>query len=57
MAGDTIGYVRTGSGQEPDFAPVAVPRPGGPQWTTPIEAKWVSHGWRSKTRTIEGRYG
>ena len=25
--------------------------------TTPIEAKWVSHGWRSEARAIEGKFG
>ncbi|MGH3261471.1 MAG: hypothetical protein ACRDNS_05700 [Trebonia sp.] len=56
MTGDTIGYVRTGSGQEIDFGPVAVPGPNGSQWTTPIEVKWVADGWRAEARTIEGRY-
>jgi uncharacterized protein len=56
MTGDTIGYVRTGSGREIDFGPVAVPGPGGSQWTTPVEVKWVTDGWRAEARTIEGRY-
>lgn len=56
MAGDTIGYVRTGSGQEIDFGPVAVPGPNGSEWTTPVEVKWVTDGWRAEARTIEGRY-
>ena len=56
MTGDTIGYVRTGSGREIDFGPVAVPGPGGSQWTTPVEVKWVADGWRAEARTIEGRY-
>jgi predicted AAA+ superfamily ATPase len=56
MTGDTIGYVRTGSGREIDFGPVAVPGPNGSQWTTPIEVKWVTDGWRAEARTIEGRY-
>jgi hypothetical protein len=25
--------------------------------TTPIEAKWVTSGWRSEARTIEGKFG
>lgn len=54
--GDTVGYVRTGSGQEIDFGPVAVPGPNGTQRTTPIEVKWVADGWRAEARTIEGRY-
>ncbi len=56
MAGDTIGYVRTASGGEIDFAPIAVPGPNGSEWTTPTEVKWVSDGWRAEARTIEGRY-
>ncbi len=56
MTGDTIGYVRTASGQEVDFGPVAVPGPNGPERTTPIEAKWVTDGWRAEARSIEGRY-
>jgi hypothetical protein len=56
MTGDTIGYVRTASGQEVDFAPVAIPGPNGSEWTTPVEVKWVSGGWRAEARTIEGRY-
>jgi hypothetical protein len=56
MAGDTIGYVRTASGQEIDLAPVPVPGPDGSESTTPIEVKWVSDGWRAQARTIEGRY-
>lgn len=56
MTGDTIGYVRTGSGQEIDFGPVDVPGPNGSQRTTPVEVKWVPDGWRAEARTIEGRY-
>ncbi len=56
MTGDTIGYVRTASGQEIDFGPVAVPGPNGPERTTPIEAKWVTDGWRAEARSIEARY-
>ncbi len=52
-----VGYRRTGSGNEVDFAamPIAV---GDQRSTTcPIEAKWVSNGWRSEARTIAGKYG
>jgi hypothetical protein len=24
--------------------------------TTPVEAKWVTTGWRSEARTIEGKF-
>jgi predicted AAA+ superfamily ATPase len=57
MTGDTIGYVRTGSGHEVDFGPVPVPAASGPQFTTPIEIKWVTDGWRSEARVIEAKYG
>ncbi|SDN21574.1 AAA family ATPase [Allokutzneria albata] len=54
---DTIGYVRTGSGNEVDLGPVPVPTRGVEQQTTPVEAKWVSHGWRTEARVIEAKYG
>ena len=57
VAGDTIGYLRTGSGKEIDFAPVPIATPSGASLTVPIEAKWVSQGWRAEARGIEGRYG
>lgn len=55
--GDTIGYLRTGSGQEVDLCPVPVPTPSGTRLTTPIESKWVTRSWRGESRTIESRYG
>jgi uncharacterized protein len=57
MSGDTIGYVRTGAGNEVDLGPVPVPTGGPVERTTALEAKWVSHGWRSEARVIEGKYG
>jgi len=57
IAGDTIGYVRTSSGNEVDFGPIAVPTAAGTMTTTPIESKWVSRKWRAEARTIEGRFG
>lgn len=57
MSGDTIGYVRTGAGNEVDLGPVPMPAGGPVQRTTPIEAKWVSQGWRSEARVVEGKYG
>lgn len=57
ISGDTIGYVRTGGGKEVDLGPVLVPGASTDRPTTPIESKWVSHGWRAEARTIEGRYG
>lgn len=54
--GDTIGYIRTDSGREVDLAPVAVPTASGTQMTTPIESKWVSHGWRTEAKVVENKY-
>ncbi|MFC0624766.1 AAA family ATPase [Kribbella deserti] len=54
---DTIGYVRTGKGNEVDFGPVPVPTAGSTQYTTPLESKWVSQGWRGEARVIEGKFG
>nr|WP_042183801.1 AAA family ATPase [Kibdelosporangium sp. MJ126-NF4]CEL15865.1 hypothetical protein [Kibdelosporangium sp. MJ126-NF4]CTQ93790.1 hypothetical protein [Kibdelosporangium sp. MJ126-NF4] len=57
MSADTIGYVRTGTGNEVDLAPVPLPAGGSVERTTPLEAKWVSKGWRSEARVVEGKYG
>ncbi|MHB1712919.1 MAG: ATP-binding protein, partial [Acidimicrobiales bacterium] len=56
QSGDSIGYLRTGSGNEIDFGPVPAPTSSGPRQTIPIKSKWVSHGWRSEARTIEGKF-
>jgi predicted AAA+ superfamily ATPase len=56
LANDSIGYLRTGSGNEVDFAPIPARGPSGPMMTTPIEAKWVTTNWRSEARTIEGKF-
>lgn len=53
---DSIGYLRTGGGNEIDLGPVPVPTPSGPRVTTPVESRWVSHGRRSEARTIEGKF-
>lgn len=57
LDGDTIGYARTTTGGEVDFAPVPVATTSSDQVTTPIESKWVSDGWRGEARTIEAKYG
>ena len=57
MSGDTIGYVRTGAGNEVDLGPVPIRVEGQVERTTPLEAKWVSQGWRGEARVIEGKYG
>lgn len=55
-ANDSIGYLRAGNRTEVDFAPIPARGPSGPMMTTPIEAKWVTAGWRSDARTIEGKF-
>ncbi|MDR2347184.1 MAG: hypothetical protein LBD90_00910, partial [Bifidobacteriaceae bacterium] len=57
VVGDTIGYTRTGAGQEIDFSPVRVPAASGSRLTVPIESKWVSRGWRHEAKVIESKYG
>jgi uncharacterized protein len=56
IAGDTIGYLRTGSGNEIDLTPVPAATAAGPRPTTPLESKWVDSGWRKEALTIEGRF-
>ncbi len=53
---DTIGYARTGSGNEVDLGRVRVPTTSGHSMTVPIESKWVDVGWRAEAKTIEGKY-
>lgn len=57
VSGDTISYARTARQGEIDLGPVTVPSAGGPLTTTPIESKWVDHGWKSEAKTIAGKYG
>ena len=57
VAGDTIGFARTGSGNEVDFSAVDVPGPAGGGETVPIECKWVDSGWRAEAKVIEAKYG
>jgi predicted AAA+ superfamily ATPase len=56
IAEDTIGYVRTASGQEVDLAPVPAASPAGTLVTVPMESKWVDRGWRSEAKVLEGKY-
>jgi hypothetical protein len=35
---------------------VAVATAGGQQMSAAVEAKWVTDGWRSEARAIEGKY-
>jgi uncharacterized protein len=57
LAGDTIGYARTGGGGEIDLAPVPVTGPTGAETTTPIEVKWAPSGWRVPARALARRHG
>ncbi|HWE88177.1 MAG TPA: hypothetical protein VG317_01785 [Pseudonocardiaceae bacterium] len=54
---DTVGYVRTSTGKEVDFAPVPFATQHGDRPTVPIESKWVSSGWRGESKVIEAKYG
>ncbi len=56
VAGDTIGYTRTGSGNEIDLVPVTVPSGGTTLESVPIEGKWVDDGWRSEAKVIESKF-
>lgn len=53
---EAIGFHRTRSGSEIDLAPVPLPTPSGDRFSTPIEVKWVSRGWRREARSIETYY-
>ncbi|WP_129666987.1 ATP-binding protein [Phytoactinopolyspora endophytica] len=54
--GDTVGYHRTNSGQEVDFAPIPIAVSEGTSQTVPIESKWVSQGWRREAQTLHTAY-
>jgi len=57
VAADTIGYVKTDSGNEIDLGPVDVQSPGGPRRSIPIEGKWVDDGWRAEAKVLTSKYG
>ncbi|MGA0566911.1 ATP-binding protein [Rathayibacter sp. KR2-224] len=57
LSDDSVGYARTESGNEVDFAPVRVPVAGTHSMTVPVESKWVDDGWRAEARVIDGKYG
>ena len=57
LSDDSVGYARTESNNEIDFAPVRVPLDGAHSTTVPIEGKWVDAGWRAEARVIDGKYG
>lgn len=53
---DSIGYLRTGSGNEIDFAPIQIASPSGVRVTPPVESKWVSFRWRAESKIVEGKF-
>jgi len=55
--GNTIGFARTGTGNEVDLAPVPIETLSGNERTVPIESKWVDTNWRSEAKVINGKYG
>ena len=57
LDGRAIGYVRTGAGNEVDFAPLPIRVGGTNVTTTPLESKWVGGGWREEAKVIEGKFG
>ncbi len=57
VVNDTIGYARTGAGNEIDLLPVPISSPAGAARTVAIEGKWVDDQWRADARTIEAKYG
>ena len=56
IAGDTVGYARTSSGNEVDLSPVHIPSISGIRLSVPIESKWVDAGWRGEAKVIENKY-
>lgn len=57
VEGETIGFARTGSGNEIDLGALPIAATADADRTTPIESKWVDQGWRAEARAIEGKYG
>lgn len=57
LEGRAIGYARTSTKLEVDFAPMPIRVGGTALATAPMESKWVSDGWRPGARTMENHYG
>jgi uncharacterized protein len=57
VSNDTIGYVRTGAGNEVDLGPISLNDGEVRSTSTPIEAKWVDDRWRADARVIESKFG
>ncbi len=56
LEGRAVGFIRTSSGNEVDFAPVPIRVGGADTSTVPMESKWVNQGWRREALVIEGKY-
>jgi uncharacterized protein len=57
LDGRAIGYTRTTSGKEIDFAPFPVRIAGTDVTTTPVESKWVTKSWRTEALVVENKFG
>lgn len=57
IEGRAIGYQRTGSGNEIDFAPLSLRIGGSRVESVPLESKWVASGWRGEALTMENKHG
>lgn len=56
LEGISVGYARTGSGNEIDFAPIPLRVGGSRTASIPLESKWVSVKWRSEALTMENTH-
>jgi predicted AAA+ superfamily ATPase len=57
LEGRALGYRRTGSGNEIDFAPQPVRTAGVDVFSTALESKWVERNWRSEALVVENAVG
>ena len=55
--GNLVGTKRSNADGTFDFGPVPVPTAAGTAVTIPLEAKWVTRGWRSEALVTENRFG
>ena len=56
LDGNTIGFIRTGSGNEVDLSPVPILTTSASASSVPIESKWVDSNWRSEARVMSNKY-
>lgn len=57
LDGRAIGYSRTTSGREIDFAPLPVRIGGTAVTTSPLESEWVTTSWRKDALVVENKFG